>query len=87
MKEWLLSRTPKVLKHSPQSPDLNPIEQLWEYMDEKVREKNISCKDDLKSALQGECTKILPDFTKTLVESTLRKLEAMIKSKGRQTKH
>ena len=51
VKEWLFYRTPKVLDHSPQSPDLNPIEHLWEYVDKKVRERNISCKDNLKAAL------------------------------------
>lgn len=87
VKEWLLYRTPKTLDHPPQSPDLNPIEHLWEYLDKKVRERHISCRDDLKAALQDEWSKIPPDFTKKLVESLPRRLEAVIKSKGRQTKY
>ena len=47
VKEWLVYRTPKVLDHPPQCPDLNPIEHLFEYVDKKVRERNISCKDNL----------------------------------------
>ena len=85
VKEWLFYRTPKVLGHPPQSPYLNPIEQLWEYVDKKVRELNISNKD--VAALQGEWIKIPLEFTKKLVESLPRRLEADIKSKGRQTKY
>ena len=86
MKEWLLYRTPNVHDHPPHSPDLNPVEHLWEYVD-KVREKNISCKYDLKAASQDEWIKIPHDFTKKLVESMSRRLEAVIKSKRQQTKY
>ena len=58
VKEWLLYRKPKVLDHPPQSPDNYPIEHLWEYVDKKLRELNISCKYDLKAALQDKWTKI-----------------------------
>ena len=57
---------PKALRHPPQYPDLNPIEHLWEYVDNKVRELNISFKDDIKAALQDEWTKIPSEFTKKL---------------------
>lgn len=87
VKEWLLYRTPKTLDHPPQSPDLNPIEHLWDYLDKKVRERSISSKDDLKVALQDEWSKIPPEYTKKLIESMPRRLEAVIKSKGRQTKY
>ena len=82
VKEWLLYRMPKVHGHPPQSSDLNPIEQLWEYVNKKVREFNISCKDDIKAVLQGEWTKIEPEFTKKLVESMPRRLGAVKKFKG-----
>ena len=88
MKEWLLYRMPKVLDDSPQSPDLNPIVHLWEYVGKKMRElNNIPCKDNLKAALQDEWTKIPPEFPKKLVESMPRRLETVIKSKGRQIKY
>lgn len=87
VKEWLLYRTPKTLDHPPQSPDLNPIEHLWEHLDKKIRERRISCKDDLKIALQDEWSKISPDFTKTLVDSMPRRLSEVLKSKGKQTKY
>ena len=83
----LLYWPPKVLDNPPQSPDLNPIEHIFEYVDKKVKELNISFKDDLKTALESEWTKIPLEFTKKLVESMARRLEAVIKSKGQQSKY
>ena len=54
VKEWLLYKTPKTLDHPPQSADLNPIEHLWEHLDQKIRQGQISSKDDLKAVIQDE---------------------------------
>lgn len=37
---WLLYNCPKVLKTPPQSPDLNPIEHLWAYLEQAIRKKS-----------------------------------------------
>ena len=91
VKDWLLYRTSKVIDHPPQSPDLNPIEHLWEYVEKKVRKLHL-CSIlyyifDLKAVVQDEWTKIPPKFTKKLVESMPSRQESLIKSKGRQTKY
>uniref|UniRef100_A0A0K8U1Y0 Transposable element Tcb1 transposase n=1 Tax=Bactrocera latifrons TaxID=174628 RepID=A0A0K8U1Y0_BACLA len=65
--EWLLYRTPKTLDHPPQSPDLNPIEHLWEHLDRKK--------------LTEEWSKISPEVTKNLTESMPRRLTEVLKSK------
>lgn len=87
VKEWLLYRTPKTLDHPPQSPDLNPIEHLWEHLDRKIRQRSISNKDDLKRALIEEWNNISPDITKNLVKSMPKRLNAVLKSHGKQTKY
>lgn len=87
VKEWLLYRTPKTLDHPPQSPDLNPIEHLWEHLDRKIRQRSISNKDDLKKALIEEWNKITPDITRNLVESMPRRMVAVLNSNGKQTKY
>lgn len=42
VREWLLYNVPKQLHSPPQSPDINPIENLWDYLDERVRKNKIS---------------------------------------------
>ncbi|GFW75516.1 transposable element Tcb2 transposase [Trichonephila clavipes] len=49
---WLLYHAPRRLETLPQSPDLNPIENLWMYLDTEVREKNVTSKENLKEKLQ-----------------------------------
>lgn len=57
VKEWLLYRTPKQLPHPPQSPDLNPIEHLWEHLDRQIRKREITNKAQLKQVLSEEWAK------------------------------
>jgi len=47
VKEWLEDHVPKRLHHPPQSPDLNPIEQVWGYMKDFVESRNPVSRDDL----------------------------------------
>ncbi|GFS78549.1 transposable element Tcb1 transposase [Trichonephila clavipes] len=49
VKLWLLYNVPNQLHTPPQSPDLNPIEHLWDLLERKIRQHNISSKDMLKS--------------------------------------
>lgn len=86
-REWLLYNCPKVLETPPQSPDLNPIENLWDYLDKKIRQSSISSKTQLKERLQEEWNKIPPDFMKNLVSSMSRRLAFVIKAKGFTTKY
>lgn len=87
VKEWLLYRTPKQLDHPPQSPDLNPIEHLWEHLDRQIRKRPINNKESLKSAIIEEWNNISAEITKNLVHSMPRRLAAVIKAKGKQTKY
>lgn len=87
VKEWLLYHTPKQLDHPPQSPDLNPIEHLWEHLDREIRKKEIRSKDSLKSAILEEWQKISREVTENLVNSMPRRLQAVIQANGKQTKY
>lgn len=46
-KEWLLYNAPRQLKTPPQSPDLNPIEHLWDELNQRVKARRITNKDGL----------------------------------------
>jgi hypothetical protein len=41
-KMWLLYNTPKQLNTPPQSADLNPIENLWSFLEKAIRKREIS---------------------------------------------
>lgn len=81
---WILYNTPKFMQFPPQSPDINPIEHMWEVLDAKVRSRAISNKQDLISALRQEWDAIAPSVTLNLVESMPRRLQAIIHAKGIQ---
>ncbi|GFW18125.1 transposable element Tcb1 transposase [Trichonephila clavipes] len=49
---WLLYNVPNQLHTPPQSPYLNPIEHLWDLVECKIHQHNISSKDMLKSVLK-----------------------------------
>lgn len=87
VRTWLLYNCSKVIDTPPQSPDINPIENLWEYLDKKVRNHHISNKNDLKKCLMEEWTNIPPEYTKKLVDSIPKRLKAVITSKGYHTKY
>lgn len=87
VKEWLLYNVQKVLPHPPQSPDLNPIEHLWAFMEKKLREKEIKNKNELKSTLRNIWDSVPTDFTEKLVLSMNKRLEAVIAARGHHTKY
>lgn len=86
-KSWLLYNCPKVMETPPQSPDCNPIENLWEYLETKVRQHTISSKVELKKILEEEWYKIPVSFLEKLVSSVPRRLHAVYKAKGMHTKY
>ncbi|GFU64045.1 transposable element Tc1 transposase [Trichonephila clavipes] len=48
VREWLLYNVRKQIEYPPQFPDLNPIEHLWDYLDQQIRKQEIKAKNDLK---------------------------------------
>lgn len=86
VKEWLLYNC-KQLHTPPQSPDLNPIEHVWDLLDKRIRKHKISSKESLKNALSMEWQKISQNDTTRLVRSMRRRLQAVIDAGGGPTKY
>ena len=49
------------MKWPPQSPDLNPIEQLWDYMDTKLEKEKRTSADQMWDSLQSVWNEIKPE--------------------------
>ncbi len=87
VREWLLYNTPKQLHSPPQSPDLNPIEHLWDYVERQLHKHTITSKATLKEAIRHEWARVPPEFTQKLVSSMNNRLKAVLDSKGGPTRY
>ena len=73
----------------PQSPDLNPIEHLWEHLKRKLREyeNHPSSITELWERTSKEWEAIPKEVVQNLIESMPRRVDAVLKAKGGHTKY
>jgi len=84
---YLQSANVHVLDWPSQSPDLNPIEHLWEELDRRVRSREFSRKEEFFNALSMEWGNIPLSCLQKLVDSMPARCAAVIKAKGYATKY
>ena len=70
-----------------QSPDLNPIEHLWDHLGRIVDEMRPTSLPDLKNKLFSAWESISPKVTKKLVDSMPTRVREVIRSRGGSTKY
>ena len=87
VKMWIAYNTPHMLITPPQSPDMNPIEHLWDHLEKRLRCHHISNKNQLKDLLLSEWLQISSEYTKKLVYSMPNRLNEVIRLKGYPTKY
>ena len=86
---WFEDDQIKVLPQPAQSPDINPIEHLWNHLKRKLGEYKIPPKGilELWERVEGEWEKIEASVCQNLIESMPKRVEAIIKAKGGYTKY
>jgi transposase len=88
-KQWFSDHGYQVLIWPAQSPDLNPIEHLWNLIKQRLGDypeppKGVT---DLWERVEAEWNKITKEDCQKLIESMPRRVEAVYKAKGGHTKY
>ena len=69
------------------TPDLNPIKNLWSYMKNKVAEKQPSSAKELVTAIKEVWEKEISTYCASLVKSVPNCLGAIVQEKAGHTKY
>ncbi len=86
-KSWFNDHGVTVLDWPANSPDLNPIENLWGIVKRKMRDTRPNNADELKATVKETWASIPPQQCHKLITSMPRRIEAVIKAKGTPTKY
>jgi hypothetical protein len=87
--EWFQKNKFTCMQWPAQSPDLNPLEHLWSHLKRKLEgyEKPPSGILELWERIEKEWEAIEPEVCQNLIESMPRRVQAVIKAKGGNTKY
>ena len=87
-KEWHRRNGVRLFQGWPgNSPDLNPIENLWSQMKHLQRTKRATSKEAIKKIVRKVCNAIAPEYLEKLYESLPRRMQAVIESGGAHMKY
>jgi len=68
--------------HPPQSPDLNPMEGVWNILKQRVRRRTWKNLEELKEVLQDEWSKITMQEIRARISEMPQRCQDLIKSGG-----
>ncbi|KAI2647801.1 Transposable element Tcb1 transposase [Labeo rohita] len=85
--KWFTDHGITVLNWPANSPDLNPIENLWDIVKKKLRDTRPNTLDELKATIEASWASITPQQCHRLIASMPRRIEAVISAKGFLTKY
>ena len=88
-KKWFEDNDIEVISWPAQSPDLNPIEHLWEHLKHCPHQYDTPPKGvhELWDRVSEEWNAISPEVCQNLIESMPRRIEAVLRAKGGHTKY
>jgi DNA-directed RNA polymerase subunit F len=75
----------QVLEWPSQSPDLNPIEHLWDHVKREVRKLSPKSIKNLKEKVFKIWNEITPGVCRKLVYNMPKRIEEVVRAKGRST--
>lgn len=87
VKTWLKKNMSNVMDWPAQSPDLNPIENLWAILDKRLASRKPKNEEELFETLQEGWNNLDKALLTKLADSMPRRCEAVIKNKGYPTKY
>ena len=70
-----------------QSPDLNPIENLWGEVERCLKGRKFKKPDELFAAVQAAWQNLPQSLITNLIESMPRRCKAVLEAKGAATKY
>jgi hypothetical protein len=87
--KWKLEYGVKSVEWPPYSPDLNPIEHLWDELKRRVYARNVhpSNRQELINALKEEWSSIEPGTWRKLILSMPRRIKGVLDANGGSTKY
>ena len=87
--DWFWKKKVDKLEWPPNSPDMSIIENLWDYLDRKIRLRSPipTNLNQMWAALVEEWGNIENDYIEKLYESMPRRVAALLEAKGGHTKY
>lgn len=87
VKDFMKSKKIRLLEWPAQSPDLNPIENLWDYVDRQIGDRKPSNAAELMSLIKQAWESISIDYLIKLVDSMPKRCKAVIDANGYATRY
>ena len=87
VKTWIEESNIKVMEWPPQSPDLNPIENMWMAVKRSIGSKVFRNGDDLFVELEKQWNSITMTYVDKLIDSMPKRCSAVLKNNGYATKY
>jgi transposase len=86
-KKWFQDSGVPILDWPSQSPDLNPIENLWSILDANLKDRRPQSEEELFEILKEGWENLSTDLLERLSDSMPRRIQAVIDAKGFATKY
>lgn len=80
--EFKIAHNIKNLKHPAQSPDLNPIESIWNIIKQRLRRRIFDSEEEMKQGIQEEWDKITLEEIRHRIADMPRRCAELMRSNG-----